>query len=254
MLNYLRGFFRLIALILTLSYYVLRLIITGLFKGFTLELGLKHRQQCCQAMIKAIGIRLTTKGDFHKGNYLFISNHRCYLDPVAQLHDIVALPVAKAEVEKVPILGYGAKISGVHFVKRESLRSRKETRSNIAETIQNGKSILIYPEGTTVNTPRADEFKPGTFRMAAKNKVSIIPIAIEYGHLGDAWVTADSMALHFIKNFGKKNKRIDIHYGAPIWMEDGEELRNTVKNWIDTELLNIRKKWDLPIDINYSKA
>ena len=245
MINTIRGIYRFILFIIVLAFYVFRLLVVGLFKGLTLELGLKHRQQCCNTMIKVLNIKVTTKGNFHKGNYLFISNHRCYLDPIAKLKDIVALPVAKAEVEDIPIMGYGAKITGVHYVQRENVESRKATRAGIAETIAGGKSILIYPEGTTINTPTTSDFKLGTFRMAAENKVKIIPIAIEYGHPGDPWVGPERMIIHFVKQFGKKNKKIEIHYGEPLWMEDGDQLRRTVRDWIDNELIKIQTAWGL---------
>lgn len=247
MLTIPRGIIRLILFLFVLSYYVIRLMIYNLFKGTSLDRGLAHRQQCCRSMIKVLGIDLTIKGNIHTGNYLFISNHRCYLDPVAQLTKIIALPVAKAEVRKLPIMGYGASITGVHFVQRESDKSRKETRSSIADTIENGRSILIYPEGTTIATPTTGSFKPGTFHMAARDKVKIIPIAIEYGHVGDAWVGKDNMPIHFFKNFGKRNKKIGVHYGDPIWMEDGEKLKEAVQGWIDNSLLDFRKDWGLPV-------
>jgi len=241
MLTIPRGIIRLILFIAVLAFYVIRVAIVGLFTKDKLALGLRHRQQCCWTMIKVLGIDLTIKGNIHEGSYLYISNHRCYLDPVAQLTKIIALPVAKAEVRNLPIMGYGASITGVHFVKRESDKSRKETRSSIAETIENGKSILIYPEGTTIATPTTGTFKPGTFHMAARDKVKIIPIAIEYNGEGDAWVGKDNMPIHFFKNFGKRNKKITVYYGEPIWMNDGDALREAVKSQIDEALLAIRK-------------
>lgn len=247
MLTIPRGIFRLTLFIIVLIFYIARLLVTGLFKGMSLELGLRHRQQCCVTMMKVIGVEMTFKGNIHEGNYLYISNHRCYLDPIAELIKITALPVAKAEVANLPIMGYGASITGVHFVKRESDKSRKETRSSIAETIENGKSILIYPEGTTIDTPTTASFKPGTFHMAARDKVEIIPITIEYGHVGDPWVGKDNMPIHFFKQFGMRNKKICVHYGEPIWMDDGAKLKEAVRSQIDTALLDIRKEWGLPI-------
>lgn len=247
MLTIIRGAIRLILFIAVLAFFVTRLALTGWIMGWTIDLGLSHRKACCKWMIWVLNIDLTIQGNIHEGNYLYISNHRAYLDPVAQLTEIKALPVAKAEVAKLPIMGYGARISGVHFVKRESLKSRKETRSSIAETIENGHSILIYPEGTTVETPKTGEFKPGTFRMAATNKVEIIPIAIEYGHVGDAWVGKYNMPMHFLRQFGMRNKKITVHYGDPMWMENGDELKEKVQTWIDEKLLDIRKGYGLPV-------
>jgi len=247
MLTILRGIIRLTLFIIVLAFFVIRLAMFSWFNRWTLELGLSHRQACCHWMIWVLNIDLTIKGNVHEGHYLYISNHRAYLDPVAELTEIKALPVAKAEVAKLPIMGYGARLSGVHFVKRESAKSRKETRSSIAETIENGNSILIYPEGTTIATPQSAPFKPGTFHMAAKDKVEIIPIAIEYGHEGDAWVGKDNMPIHFFKQFGMRNKKITVHYGDPMWDEDGDVLKEKVQNWIDERLTEIRLGYGLPV-------
>ena len=247
MLNKFRGIARFFVFVFVLALYILRLLIEGLFKGLTLELGLDHRQRFCKIAMKILNIKVTTQGKIHSGNYLFISNHRSYVDPMAQLKDIVALPVAKAEVKKLPILGYGAKMTGVHFVQRNNLKSRKETRSSIAQTIEEGNAILIYPEGTTFKIPKSGDFKPSTFNMAAQNKVQIIPVAIEYRHPDDPWVGPESMFAHFFTTFSRRQMEVEIHYGEPIWMADGEALKQTVKDWIDNELLTIRQKWGLVI-------
>lgn len=247
MLTIFRGIIRLTLFIIVLTFFVTRLAIISWIKGWTIDRALSHRQVCCHWMIWVLNIDLTIKGNIHEGNFLYISNHRAYLDPVAELTEIKALPVAKAEVEKLPIMGYGARISGVHFVKRESKESRKATRSDISETIDNGNSILIYPEGTTIETPKSGPFKPGTFHMAAKDKVKIIPIAIEYGHEGDAWVGKDNMPIHFFKQFGMRNKKITVHYGDPMWDEDGDVLKEKVQNWIDDRLTEIRIGYGLPV-------
>jgi 1-acyl-sn-glycerol-3-phosphate acyltransferase len=48
------------------------------------------------------------------------------------------LPGIKAEVANWPIVGYGAKVTGVLFLKRESAESRKRTLNGIAEKLQEG--------------------------------------------------------------------------------------------------------------------
>ena len=250
-----RGLFRLLKFIVVLSFYVSRLALTSLFRGWSLDLGLRHRQQCVRALMNALNIRLETRGKTdYEGNFLYISNHRCYLDPIAELTRIRALPVAKAEVAKLPIVGYGARISGIHFVERSSLKSRKDTRLGMAKTIAEGKSILIYPEGTTVKAVTSGAYKPGTFNMAAQNNISIIPIAIEYGDPDDAWVGPEGMPTHFLRQFGQKNKKIRVHYGDPVWHEDANELLRLVKEWLDAQLMSIRREWNLPLEVTPSQG
>ena len=180
MFGKLRATIRFLLFMLTMIFFIVRLLITGLFKGFKVETGLRQRQQFCHALIPMLGIEVRKKGRADHKNVLFISNHRSYIDPFVQTLHITALAIAKEEVRSWPIIGFGVKITGTYFVKREEKSSRKAAREGIAKTIKNGHSILVYPEGTTSDLPKTLPFKPRTFQMAAENKVKIVPIAIEF--------------------------------------------------------------------------
>lgn len=247
MLGKLRAGIRFLGFMLTMIFFIFRLLITGLFTGYKVETGVRHRQQFCRAVIPILGIQVTQKGTANLENVLFISNHRSYIDPFVETLHITALAVAKAEVRSWPIIGFGIKITGTYFVQRENKLSRKATREGIAETIKNGHSMLVYPEGTTTDLPQTIDFKPRTFHMAAENKVKIVPIAIEYQDPSDAWIGEDTFLRHFFQVFAKKKVICAVHYGEPIWTPDGEELKDKVKSWIDRELISIRAEWNLAV-------
>lgn len=230
-----------------LLFFVARLLVAGMIKGFEQDLGVKHRQQFARTLLPLIGIKVIKEGATDHKNVLYVSNHRSYLDPFIQVVDIDTLALAKAEVESWPVLGYGIKITGTYFVKREDKNSRKLAREGIADTIKNGRSILLYPEGTTSDLPKTLPFKPRTFQMAAQNGVKIVPIAIEYKEPSDAWIGDDTFLRHFFQVFARKKILCEVHYGNPIWQKDGDELKSTVQQWIDQELTQIRRKWSLPV-------
>lgn len=81
--------------------------------------------------------------------------------------------------------------------------------------------------------------------MAADNDIKIIPIAIEYQDPEDAWIGDDTFIRHFFQVFAKRKVVCKVHYGAPIWTSDGEELRVNVQGWVNSELTLIRKEWKL---------
>ena len=206
---------------------------------------MRKRQQWSILLMSVLGVKINKKGKSAYENVLFLSNHRSYIDPIAKFKHFDALVLAKAEVRSWPIIGYGCSISGVHFVKREEKASRVNARKTIADTIKNGQSILIYPEGTTTDLPKALPFKPSVFQMAAENNVRIIPIAIDYQDPKDAWIGDDTFIRHFFQTFAKKEVICTVHYGPPMWDADGTVLREKVQNWVDAEILEIRKKWNL---------
>lgn len=49
----------------------------------------------------------------------------------------------------------------------------------IATKIKDGKSVLLYPEGTRSRDGRIRHFKEGAFAMAKANKVGILPVVID---------------------------------------------------------------------------
>ncbi|MFT4972851.1 MAG: 1-acyl-sn-glycerol-3-phosphate acyltransferase [Saprospiraceae bacterium] len=204
--------------------------------GYNLDWSLRMRKSCLSKVIKLLGVQLEVCGTPYEGHYMYIGNHRSYLDPIIALCNVMALPVGKAEVSKWPLIGYSAKVTGIVFVKRESRNSRKETLDAMVEILQKGNSVLIYPEGTTHDKPETIDFKMGAFRLAADHQFSIIPMAIDYTDPNNYWVTDITFAQHFAQQFSKWKTVVKIEYGEPIQGNDKEKLMLETKEWIDKKL------------------
>lgn len=243
-----RAILRFILLILLSSITVATILLLSPFSTDKLKMGMRKRQQWSILLMRVLGVKIGKKGKSNYKNVLFLSNHRSYIDPIAKFKHFDALVLAKAEVRSWPVIGYGCSISGVHFVKREQKTSRANARKTIADTIKNGHSILIYPEGTSTDLPKPLPFKPSVFQMAAEHKVQVVPIAMEYKDPNDAWIGDDTFIRHFFQTFAKKEVICLVHYGPPMWESDGEVLRTKVQDWVDNELIEIRKDWNLPLN------
>ena len=46
--------------------------------------------------------------------------------------------------------------------------------------IDEGQTILLFPEGKPTRSGIPTEFKPGSFKLCAENKIEILPITIEF--------------------------------------------------------------------------
>jgi len=214
---------------------------TSLVKGRDQERALKLRQSLCQKYTPRLGIEVIQQGEPPQLTAIYISNHRSYIDPVIPLRDIIAMPVAKAEIHGWPLIGFGIEMSGVLFVKREHKESRRNTRKAMAEAIRNGRSILIYPEGTTDIKPTTLEFHKGTFATAAAEGIPIVPMAIEFADKSHAWIGNEKFLPHFFRTFTKKRITIAIRYGQPIVSDSMEELLTQSQQWIDASLLELQE-------------
>jgi 1-acyl-sn-glycerol-3-phosphate acyltransferase len=177
-----------------------------------------------------------------EGNFLYISNHRSFADPVVLCRYIDAFVIAKAEVAKYPIINRGAELTGVLYVKRTDKSSRSETRKLMIDTIQSGRNILVYPEGTVGTNKRALPFNPGTFHSAAAHGFNIVPVAIEYKNTSDLW-TYPSFVRQVFNQFSKWAIHVKLEFGPPMHHENGEILVQNVETWVNDTLYKMQENW-----------
>jgi 1-acyl-sn-glycerol-3-phosphate acyltransferase len=113
--------------------------------------------------------------------YVFISNHRSYLDTATLFaHTGRRLGVlAKKELLNVPILGYGMGFVNIMAIDRSNRERARETVEAAIARIRSGRSFGVFAEGTRARPGEFLPFKKGAFYMAAQAGVPIVPVAIK---------------------------------------------------------------------------
>lgn len=238
-----RATIRLLYFALYTSLKIGQIVFASLIFGTNIRRSMRIRQTWARHLLPAIGVRIRSEGTPPDFPCILMSNHRSYLDPALLVCDVFAYPVSKAEVAKWPIIGYGAKVSGVLFLQRESQSSRKYTLNAIAEKLREGFPVILFPEGTTHSMSSTSPFKPGGFRMAAEAGFPIVPVALEYASVADHWIGNDTFLPHFFRRFGEKQMRVEIRYGEAIWGNDSEKLMAETQSWIDASMAEMQKNW-----------
>ena len=230
-----RAIWRMVVLMLVLAWYLGRLMLVSWISGEEESRGFRYRRKFTQVAMRILGVKLTVQGQAHPSPALYASNHRSLLDPIIELHFIDAYIVSKSEVEKYPLVGRGAKETGVVFLKRESRQSRAATRMAIKELLESHKSVLLYPEGTTSNAHTTREFKPGAFEIAAEVGVPVVPVSIQYSDPSHHWEDGP-MLKFFIRKFGQKRIEVRLSIGEPMVDQDPRALMQKVRGWIGKEI------------------
>lgn len=164
-----------------------------------------------------------------------MSNHQSYLDIWMIPKYCISVFVAKAEVRRMALVGWGASSVNTVYVDRTSKDSRSRTREAIADRLRKGRSVIIFPEGTTHSGKEMLPLKPGMFYAAAEEGFPIIPVAIAYEDAGLIWVGDEPIGKNFFRNFGRWRSTAHIHYGEPITGNDPEAMMQQVKDWIESE-------------------
>ncbi len=114
-------------------------------------------------------------------SYMLSGNHTSMIDIMMMFAIMKGNPfvfVGKAELAKLPILGYIYKRTMI-LVDRNNSTSRKAVFEQANKRIQEGHSVCIFPEGMVP----ADEsliltdFKSGAFILAIEHQIPIVPIS-----------------------------------------------------------------------------
>jgi 1-acyl-sn-glycerol-3-phosphate acyltransferase len=159
---------------------------------------------------------------------------------------VKAFPVSRAEVRNWPLVGKGSAATGIIFVDKSSRESRAQTRTILLKEMQNGNSILIFPEGHTNVEPLTATFQKGSFEQAAAGGFPVVPFVIEYKDTRDYWDHTDSFAVHLIKRFGKRVTEVVVAFGPPLRSDNPWTLLRGSQQWIDEKIVEVRKAWDVP--------
>ncbi|HON86076.1 MAG TPA: lysophospholipid acyltransferase family protein [Syntrophorhabdaceae bacterium] len=112
---------------------------------------------------------------------VFMCNHESVLDIFA-LYCSLDVPfkwIAKKELFSVPFLGWALKAGGHIDMDRKNPRKAVKALNRAAHYLEEGKNIIIFPEGTWGRGDRLLPFKRGGFNLAIKVDVPITPVAIK---------------------------------------------------------------------------
>lgn len=130
-----------------------------------------------------IGIELEVKGieNIPKEACVFISNHSSILDIPILLYTTKRNLgfIAKKEILKTPIIGYFLRKSKSVPIDRGNPRAAMASINTAIRNIQEGNTMVIFPEGTRNKEGAVGEFKKGSLKLATRSKAKIVPVSID---------------------------------------------------------------------------
>jgi 1-acyl-sn-glycerol-3-phosphate acyltransferase len=136
-----------------------------------------------RTLLLVAGARVTVRGAEHLqpgGTYIFAANHQSYFDvPLAFGY----LPanfriMAKASLFHIPFLGWHLRRSGHMPIERANPRRAARSLLEAATHVRAGTSVFVFPEGGRSHDGHFKEFKAGTFLLAIKAGVPVIPVTL----------------------------------------------------------------------------
>ena len=115
-----------------------------------------------------------------KKAYVMACNHQSMMDiPVLYRIFLHFKWVSKSSLFKIPIIGWNLWLNRYIKIERSSIKSQRKMLRQCAANIQNGSSVMIFPEGTRSRNGELRPFKEGAFLIALQQKTDIVPMVID---------------------------------------------------------------------------
>lgn len=138
---------------------------------------------------------------------VYMANHQSYMD-IPALYGYLPVQfriIAKESLFKVPFMGWHLSRAGNIPINRSNRREAMRSIATAVKRIREGTSVVVFPEGTRSRTGELQSLKVGSFKLAAKAGVPIVPITI----VGTCKVLPkDSLVFH--------PGRVDVYVGRPV--------------------------------------
>ena len=112
--------------------------------------------------------------------YVVVSNHQSLADiPLITHLRIDAKWLAKAELFRVPIVGWMLRMAGDIPVERTDRRKAAQALLQCARYLKQRCSVIFFPEGTRSRDGEVLPFNDGPFQLALREQVPVLPLAVE---------------------------------------------------------------------------
>lgn len=114
-------------------------------------------------------------------SYIFVANHQGAFDIFTIYgylnHNFKWL--MKKKLEKIFMVGPACRRAGHIFVDDSKLAAIKTTITQARETLKDGMSLVIFPEGSRTWDGKMIPFKRGAFMLASEFNLPVVPVTID---------------------------------------------------------------------------
>ncbi len=132
-------------------------------------------------LLRSLGLTLQVSGVPRPGATLVVANHVSWLD-IAAIHSAAphARFVSKSDVLAWPLLGWLIKGAGTLFIERERKRDAVRVVHAMAQALQGGETVAVFPEGTTGLGAELLPFHANLLQAAVATGTPIQPVVLRF--------------------------------------------------------------------------
>lgn len=156
---------------------------------------------------------------------IFVMNHRTALDIFVSLAFCEATIVSRADLAGWPVIGAAARRVGTLFVDRASRQSGAAVVNAMVGAIEQGRGVMIFPEGTTFQGDEVRPFHPGAFHAAVRTGAELVPLGLCYAREEFAFGD-EAFSTHMRRVARERTIAAALQAGEPVHPERGESTEH----------------------------
>ncbi len=181
MLRTVRGFYRLVVLILTLIQAIIGMWLFTRRNGgrLTRRQRAEETQRVCAMILRRMPVDVETQGVPPRQG-LLVSNHLSFLDIILYGAACPCVFISKAEVLHWPIFGTAARMAGTVFVDRSRTAVGSAATADVEVALKEDVCVLLFPEGTSSNGSELRPFHSSFYEPAVRAEAEVVAAAVGY--------------------------------------------------------------------------
>ena len=116
-----------------------------------------------------------------KTSYIFVPNHQGSFD-IFLIYGFIGRNfkwMMKKSLRKLPFVGKACESAGHIFVDRSGPKKVLETIRQAKDSLKDGVSLVVFPEGARTFTGHMGYFKKGAFQLADDLQLAVVPVTID---------------------------------------------------------------------------
>jgi len=185
------------------------------------------------AMLQGVGITLAVRGKpVAAGPALLVANHLSWLDIVVMHASRYCRFVSKSDIKHWPLVGALAGGAGTLYIERESRRDAHRVVHQMAERLQLGEVLAVFPEGTTGDGLSMKPFHANLLQAAIAAASPVQPVALRFvdADTGQAsfaprYIDDDSIFVSIWETLCVRKLRAEVIFGEPEYC-NGRDRRS----------------------------
>ena len=173
-------------------------------------------------MLAITGIELSVRGLPAQGPVLLVSNHISWLDILVMHAARYCRFVSKSDIKHWPFVSTLADGAGTLYIERESRRDAHRVVQHMAQSLQAGDVLAVFPEGTTGDGITLKPFYANLIQAAIEANVPVQPVALKFvdAQTGDTsfaprYVDDDSLGTSLWNTLTAPPLRAIVVFGEP---------------------------------------